>query len=212
MSTTEIAAQTQRGDNVAHGNVDSREHNLSQQAFANPVDFLTTLQSIMPKVNPQHPDDVSRNDLIVYASQGGDSRGRAAAAIAAAHYDQLRQLPNVSRIDSNDPQINGLSAREIGLDIDLAKGDVQGELTKRELINGGLTASLALATAGLGAVTAASLEIPPLAALSGFCTVAVAAVVGINAVDLYNLPHDLQAKATQDQHVLAGWPGINGDK
>jgi hypothetical protein len=184
--------------------------NLSQQVFANPVDFLTTLKSILPKANPRDPDEVDKNDLIAYSVTGADAQGRAAASIAVAHFSQLTDLTNVTNANPNDPFYQTLSADKINDDINLVNKNVQGRTIESEALSAGATVAEAGVTAVLGAATmAAAPEAFPLAVGVGMATAAMAAVTGLSVGGMIKLPAQLQAKVSEAQ-TLYSWQGING--
>jgi len=207
---TEIPKQPHPGDDAVHLQPIAASHNLSQEVFANPVDFLTTLKSTLPKANPDDPDNVSYRDLVAYAAGNVDPRGRAAAAIAAQHWPELRDLDNA--VTPNLPKSGfGLSSDELNRDIDFAKGNVQSEVLNEQLGDGGTAAvfgagAVGFTAAGFYTLPALFLSVPAFAAAGGLATGAV-----VLAKEAYDAPGEFQAKVSQDQHLLASWQGINGD-
>jgi hypothetical protein len=184
-------------------------NHLSQVVFANPQDFLTTLQSILPKVNPADPDDVGKSDLINYSTRGDNAQDKAAAAIAANHFDQLRQLPTTIFGDYSIGDKTGLNQVEVGLDRELASGNLQPEIQVRQMqdaviaIGSGATAAVLGACAGLG------VEAPPVALVLGAAAVT-AGILGAGTVlDAVTLQSRAASKSTQDRSILASWPELN---
>jgi hypothetical protein len=179
---------------------------LFDSVFTDPIDFLSTLKSVLPKANPGHPDDVSKADLVAYANNGDNAKDRAAAAVAAAHYDDLRKMPADLRPLYQTPIFGGLNANEINFDIDMVKGNIQDDATKLRnhdwmvaAVNGaGSVASLAGA--------AASVEVPPLAVLLAGVSVANAASGGYELSQAQGALDILRADSQKDRQAIAAWP------
>lgn len=108
---------------------------LSQHVFANPGEFLQTLQSNFLKIAQSDQTFVSKANLELYAGTGKDEKTREAARIAADHFDELKYMPFP---ESTLPSIRSgansvLSYDEVVKDQDIYKGNMTSELIGREL-------------------------------------------------------------------------------
>ncbi len=208
--STEIPKQPHPGDNSVLQEPCAAGHNLSHEVFADPVEFLSTLKSTLAKANPDDPDNVTYRDLIAYASGNGDPRGRAAAAIAAQHWPELRNLDNAVTPHMSSKGV-GLSADELDQDIDFARGNVQKELLNEQLGDGGQAAVLGVAAVGFTAGGFSTLPAPFLSIPSFITAAGFAAGFAVEANETFQAPGRFKAKVSQDQHLLAGWHEVNGD-
>jgi hypothetical protein len=69
---------------------------LSREVFKNPQEVLSVLKDNFKKLSANHADSpmLMKNDLIAYATTGADPKVRAAAGIAASHFDDLTKISN----------------------------------------------------------------------------------------------------------------------
>jgi hypothetical protein len=188
----------------------NQSSNLSEAVFANPVDFLTTLKTVLPKANPADPDKVTQNDLIKYSKNGDNQKDREAAATAAVHYNDLRQLPTDFNLLYKNVLKDGLSAKEVGLDIDLAAGKLQGDESNLQSVNYRDAAVTGVVTAGATVAAIASVEFPPAAFVIGTVAVANSILAASEVSTALRTPEIAQNASRQTQAILAGWPEING--
>jgi len=101
-------------DHVPQPSESASASHINQAIFADPADFLTTLRSAVIKAHPHTATDVGLSDLELFASTGDNPRERAAAAVAAAHYDKLIHLPCISSfLGPREVEGSGLSTERI---------------------------------------------------------------------------------------------------
>jgi hypothetical protein len=191
---------------------------LSQQVFSDPQTFLRVLKDdVESKSDPYR--GMSKNDLIAYSvSAENDPQARAAAAIAARHFDDLTnmaRLPLVG-VDEHNPVI---SARAIPLTrdavqtiADLSQGNTQRYIEQNKHGNELEMFSYGAAAAAVGIPTAVISCMGPWSfALYG---TPVAALMGYEALrsygDLEAGAPKIQAWSKNDKATLASWTEING--
>ena len=196
--------------NVQPSRDTNNAQHLSQATFANPSDFLDTLRGILPKANVAHPDSVSREDLMLYSTTGASPRERAAATIAASHYDELRSLPDIFM--ENGSKGPGLSDRQLAIDQALINGYIDKFVQDRQRVDrftviasGGVAAM-----AGLGAV--ALVEAPPLAVVFAGFSVVSAAAAGLAIYDDSTIAQRAHRESIKDQNLLGSWSELGGHR
>jgi len=179
--------------------------NLSQAVFANPKDYLSTLQSVLPKANPRDPDNVTKDELIAYSKNGDNARDKAAAAIAANHFDQLRQLPTTFKDDYNIDGTTGLNRKEVGIDLDMATGNLQSQVNEyrqTELGKAAPWAAVSAISTGLAFVTA---PVPPVAIGMGAEAGATAMPALHDVGKAFFAQQRAEEQSSTDRHILVPW-------
>jgi hypothetical protein len=178
---------------------------LSRQVFANPADFLKTLNSDLLKMN-SGSGDITRQDLIDFSADAKEApKDRAAASIAADRFDALRKM---ATLPGETAQFNTNSAETLSA---LDSGKTFGLKWPAEVEGGLATFSLAGVTAVLGAATAFVAPELPLAGIVGAAaTVAAGGLTAALGREVYNYPGQVDALAAQDHATLASWKEING--
>jgi hypothetical protein len=200
-----------------HSSSASADAALSAYVFSNPQEFLQTLKNDFHKFGlPERrrldspgdaivgPDSITENDLIAYAHNGDDPKDRAAAQIAADHFDQLRRMSGSA----------ALSITEDDLDVDmrLLQGRTTKEIAENVLGDGtlALVTGITAAVSGTGAVLLS--ETPPVALGCGALALLMGSATGLEVVMAFKEPGRIKALAKQDQQLLYSWKGINGSK
>lgn len=196
-------------DNVSAKNTESKEGepaSLTRHAFANPKEFLDTLQKNFPKIAQTDPTFISKADLELYASTGSDDKTKAAARIAAAHYDELK---NMHRSDNLLPLVrsgtkynsNVLNYYEIEMESKLNDGNMRNTIVQRELRDGVF----------LGLIGGNAVVWGLVAALRGNPVMALAAAVGGGSIcymlgkDMYHAPTAIRELSSKTQRNLSSW-------
>src|SRR5208337_704978 len=110
---------------------------LHADTFKDPETFLKILQQSAPHIATDSDGDITKNDLIVYSqSAGDDPLGKAAAAIAANHFDQLQKLS-----DPDFHQDGFISPDELQSDLKHYKGEIGLETVKNIAMDGLVSAT-----------------------------------------------------------------------
>jgi hypothetical protein len=177
---------------------------LSQEAFGDPRTFLKTLSSDLYKIEPEAVIGVSKQELLDFAANPANtSSEKAAANIAANHYDELSGM---SHLPLEDDGLYNNSANTI---LNLSKGDSGWTIANAELAYGsGLLAGSVLAGIG-GLVAAGTPEIPPIAIAGGAIAVAGGSFAAFSAREMWNAPSTINALGKQDKATLSTWKEIN---
>jgi hypothetical protein len=177
---------------------------LSQEAFSDPRTFLKTLSSDLYKIEPAAVISVSKQQLLDFAANPADTPSeKAAANIAANHYDELAGMSHLPLMD--DGLFND-SAKTI---LDLSKGDSGWSIADAEFAYGaGLFSGSFLAGIG-GVVAVGSVEVPPIAIAGGAAAVAGGSLAALSARAMWNAPSTINALGKQDKATLSTWKEIN---
>jgi len=96
---------------------EEKETSLSDQVFASPTEFLTTLKQALPKIAPAHGGFVTEKDLFDYAHHGADEKLRGVATVAYNHFQDIDNFGLVEARDAKTCTDQILSAAEISLDL-----------------------------------------------------------------------------------------------
>jgi hypothetical protein len=204
-----MAKDINDGTTVA-ATIDTTSTALSAQAFANPADFLQVLKNDYYGIAQTDPNNIYKSDLIAYSENGSDPQGRAAAKIAAAHYDDLQAFANNALKQTPGP-LGGISANDLQTDIDLMHGNVQSSLASTDFVDAGkiVMGTLATGVATAGAIST-FVECPPLGTLLGGTALIAGAVAFQGAKDAYTASGRLKAQSTTDQQVVNSWLNAGG--
>jgi len=136
---------------------------------------------------------------VLYSKNGPDEKGRAAAAIAANHFDDLGNLPNT--------YYHGIyiTKAELGVDHDYVTGNFDSELraNNRHLVEAtAVTATVAAVSAKIGLI---SVEVPPFSAffdgLAGLSGMASLGFLGLRVID----KKMLASWSRHDQDAVNSW-------
>jgi hypothetical protein len=202
---------------ATHSSSASADATLSAYVFSNPQEFLQTLKNDFHKFGVSErarldspgdaivgPDAITENDLIVYAHSGVDPKDRAAAQIAADHFDQLRRMSGSTALS--------ITEDDLDLDMRLLQGQTRKEIAEDVLGHGACAAVSAItaAIAGSGAVLLS--ESPPAALGFGALTLLMGSSAGLFATMAFQDPGRITDLAKHDQQTLYSWKEINGSK
>ena len=91
---------------------------VSQVVFSNPQEFLQVIKADFARIEKAGAKQITKDDLQLYSQNGSDVKGRAAAAIAVKHYEQLQGIAHGSAAGS--PIAEG----DIDRDIDYVTGNI----------------------------------------------------------------------------------------
>jgi hypothetical protein len=190
------------GDSSAHaGNAQA----LSNQIFANPVDFLSTLKNDFKQISGGD-DAITKSQLEIYSEQGSDPKGRAAAALAAKNFDSLTHLGI-----TEDTVLSGRGAIEKGdLDTDIAYAQgnlssIKGNDIEQDVITGG--SSAVVGAVGLVA-TALALESPvsvPGAIAMGSFTFSLGAAAAASVYGAFTASGRIDTASQRVQSEIGSW-------
>jgi hypothetical protein len=178
---------------------------LSRFVFSNPQQFLETLNKDVERIS-RSSRIISAEDLEKFAADPKNPLPeRAAAEIAANHYDQLVYMASVPWGDGlfNKQTADTLLNLENG-----STSALKAELATANTVGVVATAGVAVI---LGGITAVGAEVfPPAAVASGVGTVAMA---GLSVEIWSHLRGDsaaVDSLAGYDKNIFAGWKEING--
>src|ERR1700679_2565731 len=158
------------------GNESKANDSLSKAMFENPVGFLSVLRARFSSIASLPGEEMTKNDLLIYSQNAtNDPKGKAAAEIALSHFDQLTALTQEGRdlrLEKADgaPLYASIDARDLQTDLDLYQNKVQSMVVWDEIFSGTVAAITTAATAGLGTLTVASIECPPVSAAFAVAT------------------------------------------
>lgn len=179
---------------------------LSQHVFANPSDFLQTIENNFSKIAQTDPTFISKADLELYATTGKDEKTKAAARIAAEHYDELKSmhfsddlLPLVdSGVKGNHKVLN---YDEIEMDKKLYEGKMTSTTITRELRDG-LFFGVVGAAGAVGGVAGVLLNNPYIAIGAPVVAAPMCYMLG---KDMYNAPGAIRALSANSQRTFSSW-------
>jgi hypothetical protein len=173
-------------------------NHLSQSLFSDPSDFFSTLKSVLPKANPSNPDDVHFSDLVQYSTQADNAKDRAAASIAAKHFDQIVKMgaPYLAGHTQPTSKTESLSSALIDVDQALATGNLKDMTEKRIHADyAGAANEMAVAQTinmtGIGSAEGANLNFANY------------------FIDSWHFQSEVEKASAKDQKLLAAWPEIN---
>lgn len=180
---------------------------LSRYTFSNPQDFLKTLAADTDKMSGFFSREISKNELLNFAAdQKEEPKGRAAAMIAAKHYDELGKMANI------DGYTNSLNSDTAKVVLDLDTGKV-GMLKAGEVATDALVAGAgAFGTAAGAVATALTLQEGPLAGIVGGATLATAGLTAEMTMAAFKAPGRIDALAKADKGALSSWAELNGGR
>ena len=199
---------------------DAHQHPSIEPAsfLKDPAQFLATLSDHFSQIAGKDTGLITREDLLKYINTADDHISRNAARIAVAHFDELNHLAKVPDAAHkgkdthlvNGREVKGITAQDLNAALNLEAGNTSpyGNRFNRKA----LTAEIGtdLATVGLAAATALTVEIPPLSFALGAAAVGAFAggMVGTNILSDDN--SYAKAQARKEQSVFASWNEING--
>jgi hypothetical protein len=179
---------------------------LSRQVFANPQDFLNTLnKDLHAYEGATGSGSMSQQNLIDFSKDTiYDSHMRAAAGVAADHYPELVDMTKVPMRDSG---LNTDAAQRL---LNYSKGTSGWDIAESEVFAGlGVLGGASLVAASEVAAAISGEITPPALAFHGLA----AASAGMGAYSAYTMveaPGIIQNEAANDPKILAGWKEING--
>jgi len=178
----------------------------SQAVFHDSADFFRTLQGILPKADAEHPDNIDKNDLIVYSQTGDDIKGRAAATTAVQHWEGLRSLPVVFSDIYPTSQAHGLSQKELSIDLALATNNLKSTMDDYNLTLGARTALVGLGTMAVGVGMIFAFRRVPMGVPTGFNAAVTGAVLtGKFITEMIGKPKEAEIASIQARKELAVW-------
>lgn len=206
---------TDAGNPRSSGASAEASHNFSAAVFDDPKTFITVLRDNFHKIPKTNPEVLTKSDLLAHAQTSKDDSGKA-AAIAARHFEALREVSYIGPVVGRDKQYyldnvkqDTISKADLQTALTLNQGSTNYYIAKR--IGGGVAAvgMFGLSTAMSAAITVMSMEAPPLAVLSGGLTLAIAGMTGQAAYNTYNFKSVITETARKNKSVLSSWPEIN---
>jgi hypothetical protein len=188
-------------DNVAKPSAEVHTSpNLSQTAFADPKEFMQVLKSDFDRIANSGSAGITQNDLVLYSQHGDDTRGRAAAAIAAKHFDELQEIS----FTEGDP--NNLNKYQLESDTDYINNNIGGEVSEmrwqraKVIVDGAVGARL---FSYIAYVTAP--DCPPVAIISGVIAGGFLVADAYLAKKMFDEKKGQQKIASDDQRIVKSW-------
>jgi hypothetical protein len=172
---------------------------VSQTVFSNPKEFLQVLKDDFNSIAKSGASEFTKDDLQLYSEHGTDEKGRAAAAIAVKHYDQLQ------RIASGSASANPIKKDDLDEDIKYVTGDIDSIVSR----NRSKDTKLALTATAIGQYCArTALKTEKIPALSiGLGVVSLGAIVldGFLATDIVKQKARTQKVAEENKNMVKSW-------
>lgn len=196
------------GDNIsiqATAKGDDPGGDLSRFVFSNPQEFLAILNKDVDRMS-RSSRGISANDLKEFAADPNNPLPeRAAAEIAANHYDQLVGMASIPWGDGNFTS----QTPDILLNLENGStGALKAELATANTVGVVASASLAVILGGITAVAAEAF--PPAAVASGAGTLAMAGMTVEVWSHLRGDSAAVDSLASDDKNIFASWKEING--
>ncbi|HEY9757406.1 MAG TPA: hypothetical protein V6C97_19715 [Oculatellaceae cyanobacterium] len=179
---------------------------LSAEAFSDPAKFLEVIKKDFNKISLNH-HDIGKHDLELYSRAGDDAEGRAAAKIAAEHFNELEKIDGRANAGGDTRYLKDsgvLTASALDSDISLIKGDASSQLAN---VKFGDACAMAYGGFFVGVGAIASLfawETPAIGA-----TAATAVFGGVIMADAWDnarqAPQRMQEEIKSDQSMIRSW-------
>lgn len=194
-----------------------RADSISQSVFADPQSFLKVLQKDFDQIAKSYEGGITKNDLIAYSVNGQDAQGREAAKIAIAHFDEFTHLPDrphsmqdaAFEYKVDGQHIRGIAKSDLQLDLDLYNNKTNYYIRKGRLSDLGDCAMFGTQAVMLGGLTVATMDMPPLAALTGASAAAVGGLAAVGCYNAYKAADNYRYMADRNRRMLNSWSEIN---
>ncbi len=172
---------------------------LSQTAFANPNEFLQVLKSDFDRIAKSGSAGITQTDLVLYSQHGDDARGRAAAAIAAKHFDELQQISFMKGKPHN------LSKDQLDSDIDYINNNIGAVVSQRHSEGAKVMVEGAVGVKLCADVALGTVECPPVAIAFGVLAAVCLGANGYVAKKMFDVKKEEQKHASDDQRMVRSW-------